>query len=61
MDIARAKTVAEVAQVIVNSAKAECEFIKLTGSKGSGFIPLPAPEEPAPGRSRLVKGRDTHD
>lgn len=61
MEIARAKAVAEVAQVIVNSAKAECDYIKLTGSKGSGFIPLPAPAMPTPARPRLVKGRDTHD
>ena len=38
MDIERAKAVAGVAQVIVDSAKAENDFIKLTGSRGSGFI-----------------------
>lgn len=38
MDIDRAKAIAGVAQVIVNSAKAENEFIDLTGSLGSGFI-----------------------
>ena len=60
MDLERAKTIAEVAQVIVNSAKVECDFLKITdGSKGSGFIPdgtdksaLPA----APGVPRLVNG-----
>lgn len=41
MEIERAKAIAGVAQVIVDSAKAENDFIKLTGSKGSGsgFIP----------------------
>ena len=41
MEISRAKAIADVAQVIVDSAKAENDFIKLTGSKGagSGFIP----------------------
>lgn len=55
MDIERAKAVASVAQVIVDSAKAENDFIKLTGSTGSGFIE----REEAPalsGQPRLVKG-----
>ena len=38
MDIERAKAVAEVAQVIVNSAKVEVDFIAKTGAVGSGFI-----------------------
>ncbi len=59
MEIARAKAVAEVAKVIVDTAKVEVEFIKVTGQDGSGFIPLPAPEKPEAGKPRLVKGRDT--
>lgn len=39
MEIERAKTIAAVAQTIINSAKVECDFIELTGSRGSGFIP----------------------
>lgn len=40
MPLDRAKMVAEIAQVIINSAKAESDFIKAVGaSKGSGFIP----------------------
>lgn len=40
LDIDRAKAVAEVAQVLVNSAKAEVDHLKVTGSSiGSGFIP----------------------
>jgi hypothetical protein len=65
MPIDRAKAIAEVGQVIVNSAKVECEFIKATGQdKGTGFID-PKPQVPAlpsaPGMPvpRLVHGRDT--
>lgn len=40
MEIERAKTIADVAQVIVNSAKIEVDFIRATGrSEGTGFIP----------------------
>lgn len=39
MELARAKAIAEVAQTIINSAKVECDFIELTGQRGSGFIP----------------------
>ena len=38
MDIDRAKAVADVAQVMINSAKVEVEFMKTTGGTGSGFI-----------------------
>ena len=40
MEIERAKTIADVAQVIVNSAKIEVDFIRATcRSQGTGFIP----------------------
>jgi hypothetical protein len=39
MDLERANTIANVAKVIVDSAKAEVAFMKVTGSTGSGFIP----------------------
>lgn len=55
MEIERAKAVAQVAQVIVDSAKAENDFIKLTGSNGSGFIEQPK-LPPATPQPRLVKG-----
>lgn len=42
MDLERAKAIAEVAQVIVNSAKVEVDYIRQAGGKGTGFIP----EEP---------------
>lgn len=56
MDIDRAKAVAQVAQVIIDSAKAENEFIKLTGSMGSGFIEQQALPG-TPERPRLVRGK----
>jgi len=38
-DIAKAKVVADVAQVIINSAKVENDYIKIIGgSHGTGFI-----------------------
>jgi hypothetical protein len=43
MEIERAKAVAEVAQVIINTAKVEVEFLHATGRKqGTGFITDPA-------------------
>ena len=56
MDIDRAKAVAEVAKVIVDSAKVECDHMRIAGGTGSGFIPTP---EIKVGIPRLVKGRDT--
>lgn len=38
MDIDRAKAVADVAQVVINSAKVEVAFMRATGGTGSGFI-----------------------
>ena len=40
MDIERAKAISDVAQVIVNSAKIEVDYIKALGrTEGTGFIP----------------------
>lgn len=40
MEIDRAKAIADVARVIVDSAKAEVDFLRVTGRKtGTGFIP----------------------
>jgi hypothetical protein len=52
MEIERAKTIAAVAQVIVNSAKVENDFIELTNTKGSGFIS----EQVSAIQPRLAKG-----
>jgi hypothetical protein len=51
LDIDRAKAIVDVAQVIVDSAKAENTFIQITGGKGSGFIP----EQLPPAQPRLLK------
>lgn len=56
MEIERAKAIADVAQVVINSAKVECDHMKLTGDKGTDFIPQLAPK---PGQPRLVKGSAT--
>jgi hypothetical protein len=49
MDIERAKAVAAVAQVIVNTATAETKHMQVTGSmQGTGFIPDALPEAPTP-------------
>jgi len=39
MDIERARAVADVANVVINSAKVEVSYIKLTGHNGTNFIP----------------------
>jgi len=40
MDLDRAQAVAKVGQVLVDSAKAETEFLKVTNKdNGTGFIP----------------------
>lgn len=49
LEIDRAKAIADVARVIVDSAKAEIQLLHATGAKhvGSDFIPLPeASDEP---------------
>lgn len=59
MELDRAKTIAEVAQTIINSAKVEVEFLEVTGGKGSGFIPQEQVTGPSPdlGLPRLVSKR----
>jgi len=41
LEIDRAKTISDLAQVMVNSAKVEVEHAKVTGQKGSGFLEKP--------------------
>jgi len=38
MEIDKARAIAEVAQIIVNTAKVEVEFIKVSSGDGTGFI-----------------------
>lgn len=54
-EIERAKAVADVGRVLVDSAKAEVSFIQATGAQtGTGFIQTP--ELAAPIRPRLAAG-----
>jgi len=39
IDLDKAKAIADIAQVIVNSAKVEVDFMKVSSSTGTGFIP----------------------
>lgn len=41
MDIARAKAVAEVATVLINSAKVEVDYLKVTKGTQGPFFQLP--------------------
>lgn len=54
MELERARAIAAVAQVVVNSVKIECDFLKITGGTGTGFIP-PEQLPGTPGQPRLVK------
>ena len=67
MDISRAKAIADVGKVIVESAKAETRHIEVMGGTGSDFIP----DGPRPklsdmnGRERktlsqFIEGEDRH-
>ena len=56
MDLDRARAVADVARVIVESAKVEVDFLKVTGAtKSTGF--LPDGEELPPARPQLAAAR----
>ena len=59
IDIDDAKAIVGVAQVIVDSAKVEVEFIKAVGgiATGTGFIPL-EPPRPALGEGNKEKPKD---
>lgn len=52
IDVSQAKAISETAQVIINSAKVELEFMRETGTQGTGFVPI----ETVPGKPRLIKG-----
>lgn len=50
MELDRAKAIADVAQVIINSAKVEVDYIKFSErAKASGFLPS-EPEDHGPRR-----------
>ena len=53
MDLDRARAIAEVGKVIIESAKVEVDFLKVTGaSKSTSF--LPTEEETPPARPQLA-------
>ncbi len=55
MDLARAREVANVARVIVDSAKVEVEFLNVTGAvKSTKFLPID--EDGPPGDLRRLNG-----
>lgn len=60
MDIERAKAIADVARVMVDSAKVEVQFLQVTGAlKSTGFLPEESDKEPGGPRAgmRLAAGR----
>jgi len=52
MELDRARAIAEVAKVIVDSAKVEVAFLKVTGAERSTDF-LPAGDDPTTPRRRL--------
>jgi len=70
MEPDRARAVAQVASVLVDTAKVEIDYLKITGHDNSGFIDgayspapgsLPAPAEPdKKGIDRRVAGVTKH-
>jgi len=54
MDINRAKAISNAAMALINSAKVEVDFLKVTGGcEGSGFIPI---EPRKPHGQSLIEG-----
>jgi hypothetical protein len=51
IDLDRARTIGDIAKVLVDTARVEVDFVKHTGSNGSGFIPE---ADPGPGVHRLA-------
>ena len=50
MDLERARTIAKVAQTVINSAKVEVQFVQVTGqTEDSGFL-TPKPPVPSIGQ-----------
>lgn len=62
LELERARAIADVAKVVIESAKVEVSFLKVVdGGRGSGFMPVdPGIEEPAPGPRKLAAGAGRH-
>jgi hypothetical protein len=59
MDIERAKAIAEVSQTLINSAKVEVDYLKVTGQQnGTGFLEKEDEQLP-PGITGITKHRLT--
>lgn len=56
MELERAKTIAEVAQTIINSAKVEVQFMTHVEGVESNFFPS-TPERPKGNRDRRIEQR----
>jgi hypothetical protein len=54
MELDRAKTIADVSQVLINAAKVEVEFVKATGETTGAAFFAPKPQLPPP-QARLVR------
>lgn len=61
MPIDRAKAVAEVANVMVETAKVEVRYCEVTGGTGSGFIPDRTPALPNPKQQKQNGATHTWD
>ncbi|MFM0324810.1 hypothetical protein [Caballeronia glebae] len=59
MEVERARAVADVARVLVDSAKVEVDFIKASGATGSDFM-LPEDEETQPQLPNGITGIRRH-
>lgn len=56
MDIERARAVSDIAQTIINSAKAEVDAMRVAGGSGSGFFPaLPDASETTTGVKTVTR------
>lgn len=53
MEVDRARAIAEVARVVVDTAKVEVQHLDLVGGRGSGFLPEPEPQ-PNAAQQRLA-------
>ena len=58
LEIDKAKTINDLSQTIINSAKVEVDFLKTTGrATGSGFIDTEARDELPPARPALTAAK----
>ena len=55
IDADRAKAISQLAQTIINSAKVEVDYMRVSKTRGTGFIEPFIPGTPA--RPRIVNGR----